>query len=271
MKHSFKPSQLDVAVCVECKRPYSDHRSNATCEGCGKEADCEIYHYRVNGRTGLYCKECFQAEEIAEAQAYQSPALQQERLNNHKQAQSSRQSLSIPEIKQIDLQAGLSRELFNAATIAHVEAMKVIDADPSVTNKDYAKCQFLVERIEHFDKLLFELKEAQVKTDNVIAAGHVLLSQLSNNLRAEEREKLRIKDRTYPKPPTKTPKPKAVKAVSPKAPKPKYNYEESNKWAGRIGLPETVIHMRMLAMNMTAEAAARTLASEMGIELKEGN
>lgn len=262
MDHTFTPSLTDDKSCVKCKRGFRDHSKIAQCEACPNVGPCELFCDM------LLCAKCYKAEiEANNAALAENNTLEKQEERVVKATETIKINQLIAESSRIDQSIQLSSDIFNAQTIAIVELTKAIDDDANITNKPYAKAELAVERIKHFSKVLFEAKEQITLAENAIRASQVYLNQQADKLREEERAKLRIADISYQPTTPKTPKPKATgtKKVSTKA---KVDMTEVNVWAGKIGMPYNVIHMRMIKFNMTAEAAARTLATELNLTIK---
>lgn len=256
MDHEFSPSQLDNKLCIHCKRGFRDHSKIAQCEACPNVGPCELF------ADMLLCAKCYAAEMKA-VNDYQAPELQEARLNEaHKQMRLN--ELMADAVKQ-DQTVTLVTDLFNAGTKALVDLLTVIDADPTVENKPYAKAQFTISRIDTFQKALFDAKEKVIELENTIRAHRVHLNTQANQLRDEERAKLKIADFSYQPATPKTPKPKSDKGTKAAKKSSKVDMTEVAKWAGKISMPIQLIHMRMLSKNMTAEQAARTFAAENGL------
>lgn len=259
MNHTFQPSLTDDKICAQCKRGFRDHTKIAQCEACPNVGPCELF------ADMLLCAKCYAAE-LQAVNAYQAPELQEARLKEHTETIKINQL--IAESNKIDQSINLVSDIFNAQTVAIVDLVKAIDEDETVTNKPFARAQLVVDRIKHFSKVLFDAKEQITLAENAIRASQVYLNQQANQLREEERAQLKINDITYQPVTPKTPKPKSTgtKKVSAKA---KVDMTEVNKWALKIGMPYNVIHMRMIKFNMNAEAAARTLATELNLPVKD--
>jgi hypothetical protein len=198
--------------------------------------------------------------------AYQAPELQEARLAEHHK-QIAINDLVADSLK-IDQSIQLSTDIFNAKTVALVDIMRAIDTDESIPNKPLAKAEYSVNRIKHLTKVIFDLKSQVTEAENEIRANHVHVNMLVNTLREEEKAKLHLQDINYPITAPKSSKPKSSGTSKAKKSS-KIDMNEVNKWAGKIGMPAQLVHMRMLSKNMNAEAAARTFAAEMNIIIKE--
>jgi hypothetical protein len=197
---------------------------------------------------------------------YQAPELQEQRLAEHHK-QIAINDLVADSLK-INQSIQLSTDIFNAKTVALVDIMRAIDADDSIANKPFSKTEYSVNRIKHLVKVIFDLKNQVTEAENEIRANQVNVNMMVNSLRTEERERLKLQDINYQPATPKTPKTKSSGTKQAKKGS-KIDMNEVNKWAGKIGMPAQLIHMRMLSKNMNAEAAARTFATETGITIKE--
>lgn len=263
MDHTFQPSLTDDKACIKCKRSFRDHSIVAQCEACPNVGPCDLFCDM------LLCKKCYAAEIAANNAALaeiNKPENQEARVKQMNETIKINQL--IADSNKIDQSIQLVTDIFNAQTTAIVDLLKAIDDDATIENKAFAKASTVVDRIKHFSKVLFEAKEQVILAENAIRAGQVMANQLADKLRADEREKLKLNDIQYTPTAPKTPKPKSTgtRKVSTKV---KVDMTEVNVWAGKVGMPYNVIHMRMIKFNMTAEAAARTLAAELNLTIKD--
>ena len=157
-------------------------------------------------------------------------------------------------------------DMFKAATDSIVDIKKALDADDTVTNKPYALAEILKNRFEHFRNVVFELNEKLVEAGNEQRAIQVYLNQLANQLKVEEREKLKIADINYkptPPKPVKVKTDKPIKTTGTK--KVKFDKVLLKKTAIELGVSEFTLQMLATAKN-GIEAAAEYLKA-----LKSGN
>jgi len=153
------------------------------CETCDK-TELEIKCWFSN----MYqCEECH-AKDVA----HNSPEAQQARGEEYKAEQKV-----LIESRTIDSAIVVKTDLFNAATVAIMDLKKAIDNDETITNKPYALASELKDRFEHFKTVVFDLNNQLVEAGNQQKAIQVYLNNLANQLRAEEREKLKIADINY--------------------------------------------------------------------------
>lgn len=217
-----------------------------TCECCPNQGQ-NFQKYM----TMIMCPSCIEKEKSLQME---SAALQETRVQEVKDVISP----SLIRIQQIDQSIQIKSDIFNAATVSIIEAKKVIDEDPSIENKHFTLAKLLTERINHFKKVIFDMNEEMINKSNEQRAIQIYLNNLSNSLRAEEREQIKLQDISY--------KPNAVKPVKSKPinlAKVKFDKTELNKWAQAIGVPASVIQMVCVAKNMTPEQAANSLKSNM--------
>ncbi len=257
MDHQFSPSLTDSTKCIHCKRGNRDHTIIAQCEACPKVGPCEIC------ADMLLCASCYAAEMKA-VRDYQAPELQEARLQAAKEKRQINDLLE--KSNKIDQSIQLVTDIFNAKTVALIEIMRSIDSDEAIENKPYARAEFAVNRIKHLTSVIFEQKKALTEAENEQRAIQVYLNQMANELRQEERAKLKIQDISYQPQAPKSPKTKTSGAKKVGA-KPKIDMTEINIWANKVGVPGNVIHMVMIQKNMNAEAAARDFARSIGKEI----
>lgn len=234
MDHPFQPSITDSSKCIKCKRDTISHTDLATCETCDN-----IGSVKLLGDIAC-CSDCYN-KEIQATIDYQSPDKQAERLENSQ----------LLRAKSIDAQVQLISDIFNAETVAIVDIKDIIDKDPSITNKPYALASMLTERYLHFKKAIFEMDEKKIELHNKQRAIHTYLNNLANQLRVEEREKLKISDINYqPSAPKLT-----TSRVTPK--KKAFDKVELAKYAGEAGLPLATFQMLCVQRNLSPEMMAK--------------
>lgn len=194
----------------------------------------------------IVCGACYEKEMAAQAEM-KRPENQQARVDAMNQA--------LATAKTIDATIQVRTDLFNAATVAIVDLKKTIDDDPTITNKPYALAEALTGRFNHYKQVVFDLNQQVIEAGNHQKAIQVYLNQLANQLRSEEREKLKIQDINY--------KPNAVKPVKPKAVKAATNSkatkEEIRKYCQELGVAEFTFRSFMVSTGRTAEQTANAL------------
>jgi hypothetical protein len=118
-------------------------------------------------------------------------------------------------------------DIFNAVCNSIEELRVQIESDESVQNKHYTLAEILQTKINDYKKVIFDLNESLVNTQNELRGTQEYLNTLAVKLRSEEREKLRLMDAAYsPKPLTKIPKPVIVKT--------KFNRNQLRKVASEL-------------------------------------
>lgn len=240
MNHSFIASIAKKDICAVCKKDEIAHTDNAVCEACGKTGPVEVKYGNM-----LMCSSCIELEAKAWAES-QSPNAQQARVNALNE--------SIEKAKAIDNSIQVRTDIFNAATVAILDIKKSIDENETIANKQFALAEYLVERHNHFQTVIFEANQAVVDATNNQRAIQQYLNNLANQLRSEEREKLKLQDINY--------KPTAPKPVKPKAittKKAKIDKAEVKKYALELGISEFTLQALCISGNITPEQAANKL------------
>jgi hypothetical protein len=203
MNHDFKPSQLNVTVCIVCKRNMLMHLGNAECESCGKPDTTDKGKSALELINNLLlCRDCFSKELESGNDAVPSdkqsiPEPIQKLEDNHFNKPSD-VITSIANSVLADLPQN-GNEFFNAEVIAHVELEKRImnDANIAPDQKHYFFAQQLQARQQQLTKALLGIRELWLETKNRSAAVHQDLNVLAGRLRKEEKEKLKIADVSY--------------------------------------------------------------------------
>lgn len=245
MDHSFIPSQFNSSVCAKCKYDEISHTGRATCECCSNSGVMNIF------TDMLMCSSCIEKEMIA-INNHQTPDKQESRA---KEYQINSLNDFLQRSRDIDDRIQIRQDIFNAQTIAIVELKTAIDADDSITNKPFALAEELDRRYKHLKQVIFEENEKQIERGNEQKAIQIYLNNLANQLRVEEREKLKLTDISY-KPNDKKP---VVKKINLK----KFDKTELRLKAKEIGVPESVLQMIVVNKNMTIQQAAEHLTKVM--------
>lgn len=217
------------------------------CEVCEAEGVVVTLHYG----NMWFCCGCWGKEELAQAE-HMSEEKQQERLKALEEH--NKLNDAINQARQLDATIQVRTDLFNAATESIVSLKATIDSDTTIENKPYALAEELMKRFSHFKNVVFELNQKIVEAGNQQKAIQVYLNQLANQLRQEEREKLRLADITYK--PT-APKPDKVKPIKTAAKK--LDKAELRKYAAELGVSEFTLQMVVVQKGLTVEAAANML------------
>jgi hypothetical protein len=254
MDHAFKPSLADKTKCLLCKRAEIDHTDEAKCEACPNTGRMELF------ADMLLCKECI-AKEMQAIQAHQSPEKQEQRvLDMH---------AMMDKARAIDQSINVRADIFNAETVAIEDIRKAINADSSIENKQFALAKALTERYNHYKDVVFELNQKIVEETNKQRATQSYLNSLAKQLRAEEREKLKLADINYkPEPPKK------IKPAKPK--KAKVDFKELMKYSTELALegiiaPVATLQMMCEARDMTPEQAANMFRKKYKEKESENN
>lgn len=246
MNHIFLPSQSDPLKCGDlsqmklCNHSEIAHSDKAECDHCdyvgrGVELD-------ANG--DLACPKCINL------------VVRKEIINT------SIGAISINDVlrksREIDQTVQLTSDIFNLETVAITDIIKSVRADDSISNKPNTIASILWERINHFQKVIFERSE-QNKNDNTRQRAYqVELNKIANELRAEEREKYRLIDINYkPRPPKEEVK---VKKISVKK---KIDKVELREAAKELGIGEFAIQALCVARNITVEDAKQIIRVNM--------
>jgi len=227
MNHSFNPS-VDPYKCSKCHRLQMDHSNLAICEACPFIGPCELYP----DYTGmLLCASCIEKEELIR----NSPAKQQERINN----------LKLESSRALDYSIQVKEDIFNAQTVSINELKTVIDGDATITNKHFHLANELTVRYKHFSKVIFDKQAEIIEESNKQRAVQSYLNTLSNKLRLEEREKLKLNDMSYTPHEKPISKPKSINPVK------KFDKNELVRCSNESGFPMAVIQMICVKKNMT--------------------
>ncbi len=233
----------------------NQNRKIGNCEVC-KNTEIPISLHYGNM---WFCDGCWGKEELS-TKTNQSPEKQQERvdalqLNN-----------AIKQSRQIDESVQIHTDLFNAETMAIVELKKAIDSDESIVNKPFALAEEILKRFQRDKELIFNANQAISEAGNRQKAAQVYLNQLANQLRSEEREKLRLADISYKPSPPKLDKPKAIKTAAKKIDK-----VELRKYAAELSVSEFTLQMLVVSKGISVEAAANMLRRSIKEAQSESN
>lgn len=205
MNHPFSPSQTNRTQCGLCKRGAIDHSPYAHCESCAFIGPCNVFDDM------LLCDSCANKHEASIKANITDLTENVEKV--------------LDAAKRIDSSIRFSGDIFNAATIAHVEIKAAIMADDSIPQEDKLKTyqNTIFERFQHFQRVAFEQDEVMFLAgkEKAVAVGEQLaaiktLRDFGNELRDDYRKKLQISDNIYQPLPVKiTPKLKNMKTKSP--------------------------------------------------------
>jgi len=215
------------------------------CEVCDNK-DCHVTKHYGNM---WFCDDCWLKEQDLQ-KVNQSPENQQARVDAYR--------ASVQTSRELDNKIEVRTDLFNAATTAIVELKAMIDANVDITNKPYALAEELLNRFNHFKQVVFELNEKIVDANNNQKAIQVYLNQMANQLRAEEREKLKIADINYKPNPVSPSKPRSISTTGTRK-KGGLDKAELTKYAKELGISEITLQMVCVSKGITPETAANQL------------
>jgi len=171
----------------------------------------------------------------------------------------NRERISANEVlrksRDIDTHIQVSTDIFNAATIAIVEIEKAIDADELITNKPWAKAQSLLDRFQHYKKVQQEHNQGIIDAVNYQKALQTRLNTLANDLRDEEREKLRLADLNYKPRNIKMP----VTAKTIRLSKQKIDNVALRRYAAELNMPEFSMRALAIQKNLTADGVYKLM------------
>jgi hypothetical protein len=193
-----------------------------------------------------FCDECWEKESKATAELKAN----QQTVNVVTNA--------LQQAARVDNTVQVRTDLFNAQTVSIINLKAEIDNNPEITNKPYVLAQELMARFEKFKSVIFEYNEKIVEANNAQKAIQVYLNQMANQLRSEEREKLKIADINYQPTKVKPVKPAAIKTTGTKKAT-KLDKVELRKYAAELGVAEFTLQMVVVAKGCTIPEAAEML------------
>lgn len=190
----------------------------------------------------MVCAQCMQKEINAQKEI---EATADNRLARLEQARTEQRQADIlaSQVK-IDYSAEVSTDKFNQDTISIIELKKAIDADDSIENKALELFTRLKARFDHDQEIIFQAQKTIAEASTEQRSIQQYFNEFSNQLRQEEREKLRIQDLNYkPKPPAK---PKKAKTPAKK----KYDRAEVARIAEETGVAPSTIQGLCISFNI---------------------
>lgn len=104
-------------------------------------------------------------------------------------------------------------EYFNAQTQSIIERRRVIESNPEIKDKNWTEANELLVWLKESQTNLFNLRKREQEEIDTQNAIQVRLNTLANQLRAEQREQLKLKDLNYK--PIEVKKPTAPKVTKP--------------------------------------------------------
>jgi len=247
------------------------HYTNKPCDVC----DDKIKATQIQYGNMYYCDECWAREQ--ESVKAHTPVVDEEQRKRNELADrinramiegqlkyGSNNAAAIP-INQVLRDASIAdhniqvrTDLFNAATKSINELKEAIDKDENITNKPYALAETLKTRFEHFKTVIFDLNQKVIEAGNEQRAIQTYLNTMSNQLRAEEREKLKISDINYKPTPPKAIKVKTI-GTSTTGRKPKVDKNAVRNAAKELGVSEFMVQMLVVSKGLSVEQAKETI------------
>ncbi len=253
VNHSFIPSIGNGTICAKCHKDAISHTNEAVCECCPNIGPVELVFGGI-----LMCKSCYK-KELSLQNENRKPENQAARINQ--------MNASLQKARDIDNSIQISSDIFNAKTVAILDLKKLIDDNETITNKPYALASELTERFTHLKNIIFEANKSVIDATNEQKAIQVYLNNLANQLRVEEREKLKIADINYKPPVVKPSTPKHIKTSSAK----KLDKAELRKYAMELGVNEFTLQMLVVSKGITVEQAANMLRKSINEAKSESN
>ena len=242
------------------------------CEVCEEDGSVTLHYGNM-----WYCDECWSREEES-TRVHMSQEAQDKRAaewkiaadlqlaeNRAKRNVGTNSEAAIPinavlvESRQIDASIQVRTDIFNASTKSIIDLKTAIDNDPNITNKPFALATELKTRFEHFKNVVFELQAKVQEAATEQRAIQTYMNTLANQLRAEEREKLKLQDINYKPNPPKVAKPKPIKTS-----KAKIDKKELKKVASELGISEFTLQMMVVSTGKTIQEAAQAIKNMAG-------
>lgn len=218
------------------------------CECCDKvHTDENPVKITVHYGNMWFCDSCWAKEQDATSELQKTKEVQSVVTN------------ALREAAHVDNTVQVRTDLFNAQTVSIINLKAEIDNNPEITNKPYVLAEQLMARFEKFKAVIFEHNEKIVEANNAQKAIQVYLNQMANQLRSEEREKLKIADISYQPTKVKPVKPTAIKTTGTKKAT-KLDKVELRKYAAELGVAEFTLQMVVVAKGISIQEAAAMLA-----------
>lgn len=248
MNHPFVASLTNPNSCASCKKDMLSHTNEAICECCTNIGVVELYYGNL-----LMCAACKKRDDDATALS-NDPVVQQTRVDTANGIlETIRAESVVTKAIAIDNAITVRTELFNAETLAIEEVRKSILEDVLIVNKPLALAEFVKNRIENYQRVIFEMNEQVQIEYNKQIATQTYLNNLANQLRKEEREKLKISDISYNPNPPKLAKEKLPTVSKPK--KVKLDKALVAKIARELGIGSFMVETICTARGVTPEMA----------------
>jgi hypothetical protein len=223
MFHEFNGSHFDINKCSVCNNLRPEHR----CDSCFKDNVPVTW----NGKL-LLCIEC----KVFEVPTPAVPQLE----------------VSQTPIPIEDTTIRVVSDLFNAHT-ASIEALRIcVESDDTIENKNYEFARKLEQRYLNNKQIIEKSRNITQQTLADNRAIQTRYNELAKQLRAEEREKIKIQDTKY-QPVVKPVKPVKILTVK--------NYDMKGiKIAAQLAnIPEQIITGICLVKNITPNEAVHII------------
>lgn len=231
MNHSFTPSNLDNTKCQLCSRDEKTHGNEASCDFCNYIGPVDKFLWK-DGRgivtTAIGCPSCKSEQENQLPETVKDILVKKQELDNKIQV--------LP-------------DFFNAEVISINELRTVIE-ESDIENKPFHLATQLMDRYNHYKQVIFQLQQDIVEKANRQRAVQTELNNLANQLRTEEREKLRIADINYK--PAVHVKVASAKPITTK----KFSKKELDATAAEYGVPAMFIQLTATQKNISLKEAA---------------
>lgn len=243
-------------LCVPCYdkelaiAPVAPKSNKLGCKMCGR-AD-EGMHITLRYGNLPMCDTCWEREQNAQAENM-TPEKQQARVDAQK--------LSIEMSRNIDNTITVRTDVFNAKTVAIVDLKKVIDENPEIVNKPFTLAAELKERFTKLQEKGFALQNELTDVATEQRAIQVYMNNLANQLRAEEREQLKIADISYKPGAVKIPAVKALKTTGTSSKK--ATKADIKKAAQELGIAEFTLASFVVMSGGNLETAVSKIRKSM--------
>lgn len=255
MNHTFVGSITDPEKCRQCKRTEIAHGKQAECESCGNaNGPCNI----IDGDI-LACEECEKRDVEIREEIKSLGDTREERVANTQAIMNYNNRI----------QHGIRviTDIFNAKTVAIVKLGEAINADPNVPDdqKSFRLSQIIDERFTHLEDAIKNTKASLADMENEQVAIQQYYNALSKKLRAEEKDKIRLKDLTYQitEPTLKKPKAPSTKSTSAKDAQPWVEKLET-EFPAMKGTIASALQAIIVAQSKTPEAAYNIFRGMLG-------
>ena len=232
--------------------PAECERCTTTLASLRAETPSRTLHYFM---AMWFCPSCYleektlQEQSAAEAEARVIASREASRTGNG--------------VRQAEPIVELQEEIFNASTLAIMELKKIIDADSEIPQekKAFELGLQLQARFKEFQQVMFDARETLTQAGNASRAIQQYMNTLANQLRVEEREKLKLVDVQYNPSRPKTVKPKSPSGRA-KLPK-KFDKEACREAAAKYGVPMEMVQTLVTVKQISYDEAAQLVATKL--------